>query len=160
MDYVLQNPCPPTCSNALLRYSAPLVAEYILCRLTHMRIFLFGNPDLQMDALPIRVLPQLQKRFPSIQFEVLDPNEEWDVPKHMVIIDTVLGITSVTIFHSLDMFLQTPRVTCHDFDAYTNLLFLKKLGTIDRTTILGVPPSMNPFEAETALSKAIDSFVE
>jgi hypothetical protein len=102
-------------------------------------VYIFGNPDIEMDSLPVRLVPKLKKLFPNITFTVLDPNEEWDVDRDMVIIDIVVGIEKVTIFESLEAFCKTPRVTCHDFDAYTNLQFLKKLGTIDSIYIIGVP---------------------
>ena len=52
---------------------------------------------------------------------------------------TVVGIDKVTVFDDLDTFVQTPKMTCHDFDAYTNLQFLKKLGKIESVYIIGVP---------------------
>jgi hypothetical protein len=107
----------------------------------YMTIFVFGNPDLEMDALPVRLIPALQKEFSDIAFVTLDPNEDWDVPKHMVIIDTVVGIETVMVFHDLSVFSKAPRMTCHDFDAYANLLLLKKIGKITGVTIIGVPVS-------------------
>jgi len=104
-----------------------------------IRVFVFGNPDLEIDSLPVKLLPKLREKFPEITFTILDPNEEWDVERDMIIIDTVVGIEEVTVFESLEAFSKTPRVTCHDFDAYTNLQFLKKLGTIDSTYIIGIP---------------------
>ncbi|KKS29791.1 MAG: hypothetical protein UV60_C0004G0038 [Parcubacteria group bacterium GW2011_GWA2_43_11] len=92
-----------------------------------------------MDSLPIRLLPKLRELFPEVTFIVLDPNEEWGVEKDMIIIDTVIGIEKVTVFENLEAFSKTPRVTCHDFDAYTNLQFLKKLDKIDSTYIIGIP---------------------
>ncbi len=125
-----------------------------------MRIFLFGNPDLDMDALPIRLIPRLQKMFPSVAFISLDPNEEWDVPKHMVIIDTVVGSTEVTVFHDLHAFMQTPRVTCHDFDAYTNLQLLLRIGAIEGVTIIGLPPTLTEDTACSALDVHIKSLLK
>jgi hypothetical protein len=107
---------------------------------TQPRVFLFGNPELPFDSLPLRILPQLRERLPNISFEVLDPNEEWDVPLHMHIVDTVVNLREPTVTHGLDAFLSAPRMTCHDFDAYANLLFLKKLGKLTTITVFGVPP--------------------
>lgn len=120
-------------------------------------VFVFGNPDLEIDSLPVKMLPKLQKAFPEIHFTILDPNEEWDVPKHMVIIDTVIGIKEVTIFQDLSAFIDAPKVTCHDFDAYTNLQFLKKLSKIHSTYIIGIPNGIPETEALLALNKAIKS---
>ncbi|KKS36768.1 MAG: hypothetical protein UU98_C0021G0005 [Parcubacteria group bacterium GW2011_GWD2_42_14] len=110
-----------------------------------------------MDSLPTRLLPKLRELFPEVTFTILDPNEEWEVEKDMIIIDTVVGIEEVTVFESLEAFSKTPRVTCHDFDAYTNLQFLKKLGTIDSTYIIGIPVGMPIVRLIPKLTKAIQS---
>lgn len=121
-------------------------------------IYVFGNTNLEIDSLPIRLAPKLRKTFPNITFTILDPNEEWVVPKRMIIIDTVVGITEPTVFEDLDIFMKTPRVTCHDFDAYTNLQFLKKLGKIESVFIIGLPPGISEDSAMQALTKTITSF--
>ena len=55
-----------------------------------MTIYIFGNPDLQFDSLPIKILPKLQKKFPAIKFKIKDPNEEWaNNGKCLYIIDTI-----------------------------------------------------------------------
>lgn len=111
------------------------------------KIFVFGNFDLKEDNLPLRILPQLQDKFPEINFEVKDPNEEWEVPEELVILDTTIGIKEVTIFESLEKFSKTPRVGMHDFDALTNLRFLQKLGKIKKVKIIAVPPNISETEA-------------
>lgn len=113
-----------------------------------MRVFVFGNPDIEIDSLPVRLLPRLKEQFPEWEFVMLDPNEDWNVPKHMVIVDTVVNIDEPRVFVGLEQFMRAPRLTCHDFDAYANLQLLKKLGHIDDTTILGLPPSYNPDAAQ------------
>src|SRR3989338_8707865 len=55
-----------------------------------MTVFVFGNAALEQDSLPLCILPELQKKFPQIEFRALDPNEEWDAPKEMIVIDTVM----------------------------------------------------------------------
>jgi hypothetical protein len=117
-----------------------------------MTVYVFGNPDLAMDALPLRLIPALQKEFPGTTFVALDPNEDWDVPSHMLILDTVVGISAVTVFTDLSAFVQAPRLTCHDFDAYANLLLMKKLGKIDKVTIVGVPAGAS----EEVLPEVVD----
>jgi len=123
----------------------------------HQHIFVFGNPDISNDALPLQLLPTLQARFPDVIFRVLDPNEEWDVPTHMIVLDTVINLDTVTTFQSLDVFMTAPRMTCHDFDAYANLMLLKKLGIISGVTVIGLPP--HPFERfdTTPLFEALES---
>jgi Ni,Fe-hydrogenase maturation factor len=38
-------------------------------------IYVFGNPLLDFDNLPIKLVPELQKQFPDINFIIQDPNE-------------------------------------------------------------------------------------
>lgn len=112
-----------------------------------MIIFVFGNPDVSEDALPLKILPRLRERFSDIHFISIDPNEEWDVPEEMVVIDTVMGIEKVTIFHDLAKFVSAPRVTMHDFDALAQLRYLQKLGKIKKVTVIGVPSALSENEA-------------
>ena len=120
-----------------------------------MQIFVFGNPDLEIDALPVRMIPALQKIFPNVTFTTLDPNEEWEVPEHMLIIDTVVNISELTTFTDLNAFMDAPRMTCHDFDAYSNLMFMKKLGKIQGATIIGIPPGKKEDEVLPGLIQTL-----
>lgn len=108
-----------------------------------MVIFVFGNSDMPEDALPLKILPQLRERFPDIQFNAVDPNEEWDIPEEVVGIDTVMGIDAVQVFDNLERFVSAPRVTMHDFDALAQLRYLQKLGKIKKVAIIGVPPMIS-----------------
>ena len=105
-----------------------------------MKVFVFGNADLDFDSLPLRLLPELKKQLPEIDFEIKDPNEDWGVADdELTIIDTVLGIDKPKIFESLENFSAPPRVSAHDFDAYTNLKYLQKLGKIKKIQITELP---------------------
>ena len=139
------------------------VFAHKVCIIEVMNIYAFGNPDVEMDSLPLRLLPALQRDFPAITFTVEDPNEEWDIridamngsKIELIILDTAVGIGEVTIFNSLESFAAVPRIGMHDFDALTNLRFMKKLGKIDKVTIIAVPPEMDEKAALEAVSKAI-----
>ncbi|MGC9968502.1 MAG: hypothetical protein ABSC29_02105 [Minisyncoccia bacterium] len=124
-----------------------------------MIVYVFGNPDLPADSLPLRILPELQKRFPQVQFEVKDPNEEWDVPEELTIIDTVEGINEVTVFDDLAKFAAVPRVTMHDFDALTNLRYLQKLGKFKKIKIIGVPGAMDEAGALQKIIILLEKFL-
>ncbi|MEI6238648.1 MAG: hypothetical protein WCP15_03900 [bacterium] len=108
-----------------------------------MIVYVFGNSDLEFDSLPLRILPQLRGLFPDVTFEIKDPNEDWDVPEDLVVLDTAFGINEVMVFDDLDKFEKVPRVSMHDFDAITNLRYLKKIGKIKKIKIIGVPPGMD-----------------
>ncbi len=123
-----------------------------------MTIYVFGNPDLEIDSLPLRILPKLQKRFPDIVFTVLDPNEEWKIPEEMVMIDTVVGIKELTVFNDLKHFTEAPRISVHDFDAFFNLIYLQKLGKLKKIKIFGIPPEMPQISAREELTKVIEKW--
>ena len=105
----------------------------------YMKIYVFGNPEIENDSLPLKILPELQKNFPNIRFEIKDPNEEWELPEELAIIDTVLGIDDIKVFEDLKSFSKSPNVSLHDFDAYSNLRYLEKLGRLKKIKIIGVP---------------------
>lgn len=92
-----------------------------------------------MDSLPVKMVPEFQKVFPEHEFILQDPNEEWDMSEPFWVIDTVVGLTEPKLFDSLDVFVTGPRMSMHDFDALTNLLFLKKLGKLPPIKIIGLP---------------------
>ena len=112
-----------------------------------MTIFIFGNPDLDFDSLPIRILPKLKINFPKVEFVVVDPNEEWNLPENLTVLDTAYGIDQPRVFNDLKNFAQAPRLTMHDFDALSNLRYLQKLGKIKQVKIIGLPPTINEQEA-------------
>jgi Ni,Fe-hydrogenase maturation factor len=122
-------------------------------------IFIFGNPELEMDSLPLKIIPELQRIFPLINFEVKDPNEEWDVPEKLIVIDTAVGLKKVKVFDGLDSFDSSPRLTMHDFDALANLRYLKKLGKLKEVRIIGVPPDMDESETIESVGKIIEGLV-
>ncbi|MEK9175153.1 MAG: hypothetical protein AAB795_01015 [Patescibacteria group bacterium] len=112
-----------------------------------MKVFVFGNWELDFDSTPLKILPELKKMFPKIDFEIKDPNEDWDIPDGLIIIDTVLGIDKITIFDSIKDFSQAPNITMHDFDVYANLKFLDKLDKLKKIKIIGVPSTTSEKEA-------------
>ncbi len=122
-----------------------------------MKIFVFGNADLEEDNLPLRILSQLIEKFPKIQFEVKDPNEEWEIEdeEEINILDTAIGIKEVTVFDSLEKFGKVPRVGMHDFDALTNLRYLQKLGKIKKIKIIAVPQGFGEAEALEEIIKIL-----
>jgi len=111
-----------------------------------MRITVFGNPDLEIDNLPIRILPRLRGAFPDIVFEVEDPNN-LDLPdiapgEEWIILDTVAGIPDVCWLTVEDIAKPMGRLTAHDYDLASYLLLAKKaLGPLP-IRILGIPIGM------------------
>jgi hypothetical protein len=120
-----------------------------------LQIWIFGNPDYQPDALPLQIIPALKRRFPHFNFIVQDPHEEWKLPSPLIMIDTIKGIQSPTIFKSLDTFKDSPRVTLHDFDLITNLRWLAKLNQLPPFIIIGLPMHYSPKAAIAAVTQQL-----
>jgi len=116
-------------------------------------IYLFGNPLLSFDNLPIRLLPDLKKEFPQIDFRVTDPNENIKpIKKELIIIDTVQGINKVMVFNNLDKIQLDKIYSPHDLDLGFNLKLLQKIGELGKVTIFGVPQNI---KEEKALKQLI-----
>lgn len=123
-----------------------------------MEVWVFGNPDLAADALPLRLLPELQRAFPKLRFKQQDPLEEWPTLPRLVIIDTVRGLKRVRAFTTLDDFTAPPHVTMHDFDLATELRLRAKLNQLPPFVILGVPPELNEAEALAQLKPLLQQY--
>ncbi|OGZ06776.1 MAG: hypothetical protein A3C93_02370 [Candidatus Lloydbacteria bacterium RIFCSPHIGHO2_02_FULL_54_17] len=123
------------------------------------QVFVFGNPELPADSLPIRLLPSLRERFSDVSFLFLDPNEEWEPPDPLVVIDTVVGIRDVRIFEGIDVFTAAPTVSMHDFDALFNLRYLAKLGKLGRVIVIGVPPELSADAALPAVVSELEKIL-
>lgn len=120
-----------------------------------MKIYIFGNEDLDYDNLPIRILPNLKKIFPHVSFELKDPNEDLESEEDLTIIDTIHGIDKVTIFYDLSQFKPAPNISIHDFDLYAKLAFMKKLGKLAKVKIIGIPKNISEKEAIQSLKELI-----
>ncbi|MEI8096999.1 MAG: hypothetical protein WCG73_02750 [Candidatus Moraniibacteriota bacterium] len=119
---------------------------------TTKTVFLFGNPDLAFDAVPVELFSPLVEKFPNMHFRVVDPNE-LDLPEdntNLIIIDTVEGLDHPR-FISLDEIAELKvRVTAHDFDLSSYLLLSKKLKKNIGIQIIGIPMS---YEKELAFKE-------
>ena len=120
------------------------------------RILVFGNPLVEEDALPLKLLSRLQKAFPEIEFVEFDPAEnlESEGPE-LLIIDTVHGIAGVSVFDNVDSFQKTKPFSLHDFDLGMTLRLMKKMGTLSKIKIFGVPACYNEKKAFEELKKLL-----
>jgi Ni,Fe-hydrogenase maturation factor len=121
-------------------------------------IHIFGNPLLDFDNLPLKLLPELKKLFPEIIFLVSDPNENLKpVNKELVIIDMVEGIKKVVLINNFEK-IQTSKIySLHDFDLGFNLKLLQKIGKLEKIKIIGVPMKENKKKILGQLEKIIKS---
>jgi hypothetical protein len=111
-----------------------------------MKIYVFGNILVDIDSLPIKLIPLLRKEFPEIEFCELDPSEDFPKEKILNIIDTVLGITKVEVFKDIEKFKLGNLCSLHDFDLGFNLRLMKKFKMIEKVNIIGVPPNIKPHD--------------
>lgn len=119
-------------------------------------IYIFGNPILDFDNLPIRLMPQLAKAFPQLDFILKDPNENLHPDRgELTIIDTVVGPPEVVVLDDIDKIESSPAYSLHDFDLGFNLKLLKKIGHLKKVTIFGVPSKMDQAEALEQLTVLI-----
>ena len=107
-----------------------------------MRIYVFGNPLVKEDSLPLKILPKLKKLSPKIIFEIADPNENFppNGEKNIIILDTVKGIKKPSLLdlNHLERISKTPN-SPHDYDLMFHLQLLKKLKKIEGVKIIGIP---------------------
>ncbi|MFH1047351.1 MAG: hypothetical protein V1738_03540 [Patescibacteria group bacterium] len=120
-----------------------------------MKVLVFGNTTYAPDSLPLEILPQLRLALPQIDFVEADPNEDWEVNGAVTIIDTIINLTEPRQFDSLDIFVDAPNISMHDFDALAQLRLLKKLGTIDQVCIFGLPPNIDAVRAVEWLTQQL-----
>lgn len=109
------------------------------------KAYVFGNPLIKEDSAPLKILPHLKKRFPEIEFAVVDPNENFPPAgeKDLLIIDTVLGINEPKIYSLADLQkIQKSPNSPHDYDLGMHLLLLKKLKKINTVKIIGIPKNL------------------
>lgn len=103
-------------------------------------IYLVGNLLVKEDSLPIRLKPELEAKFPDIEFREYDPTE--DLPEDtedLIIIDTVEGLKEPRVFDDIDVFASQKTYSMHDFDLGWSLKLYKKLRMFKTIKIIGIP---------------------
>ena len=120
-------------------------------------IYVFGNPLVKEDSMPLKLIDRLRKEFPSLLFKEFDTVEDLDLEKELNIIDTVKGIKKVELIEDIDKIITKKIYSMHDFDLGYNLKLLKKMRMIDKVRIFGIPSNMKEKEAMKELCDAIKS---
>jgi len=123
-----------------------------------MKILTFGNPLLEQDSLPLKLLPTLKEQFPQHTFLHIDPTENLEqYGPHLTILDTVKNIDKLTILTSINQLHANKVYSMHDFDLALNLKLLKKLGKIKSVKIIGIPMNTTEEEILPSLIQTIES---
>lgn len=123
-----------------------------------MKISIFGNPDLDQDSLPIRILPKLRIKFPDIEFVQEDPNE-LNLPEasEWLIIDTVVGLDKVQLLRPNEIKnISKSKVSMHDFDLSAHLSWINKIKKGIEIKIIGIPPMISEKLAFSGVVKILN----
>lgn len=118
---------------------------------------MFGNPVVEKDSLPLRLLPKLRKRFPTIQFIEADPTELLDYKGDVWILDAAEGIQEVTILDDLSKLDLPVRFSVHDYDLAMDLAILRKTGKLGKVNIIAVPTGMQQQRAFRGVTQILTS---
>jgi len=104
-----------------------------------MKIFVFGNPDSELDN---RVFDIITK-FSEIDFISVDLNGDLPLSEPLIIMDTIQGIDQVALLSddNIDQIISPPRSSAHDYDLGFQLKYLRKIGKINKFTLIGIPQS-------------------
>lgn len=125
------------------------------------KIFVLGNTLVKQDSLPIKLVSKLEKILPDIDFIPLDPSENLPKEEHLIILDTIINATKVSILTEMDIekILPPPRNSVHDFDLAFQLKLAKKLLHIKKVTIIGIPPFIKEEKAVNDVKKEIEKII-
>ena len=107
-----------------------------------MKIYVFGNPLVKEDAMPLTIISQLRQTYTDIDFITVDPNENFppESEKDLIILDEVKGIKQVTLLDYSDLSsIERSPISPHDYDLLLHLLLLKKMRKINKVKIIGIP---------------------
>jgi Ni,Fe-hydrogenase maturation factor len=120
------------------------------------RILVFGNPLLDEDSLPLRLLPEMRKRMPDMEFVETDPN---DMPQDedLVIIDTAVGIKDVVLIDDIKKLETSDLMSMHEMDLGQTLTLMQAAGLLKEVKIIAVPMGMSPSEALDKTEKMLRS---
>lgn len=122
-------------------------------------IYVFGNPLVKEDSIPLKLIDKLRKEFPSIEFKEFDTVEDL-TERELNIIDTVKGIKKVELIENIDKIVTDKIYSMHDFDLGYNLKLLKKMKMIDKIRIFGIPMEISEKKALLELSNLISKVLE
>lgn len=113
-----------------------------------MKVLVFGNPLVKEDSLALRLIPELNKLIPNVEFIEIEPTEGLEkFGKDLIILDVVEGIDEIVIIEDFEQLGLSQVYSMHDFDLAYNLKLLKKIGKIDTIKIIGIPMDMKEDEA-------------
>jgi len=121
-----------------------------------MKIYVFGNNDLEIDNSAIKLSKILSDHFKDIEFIYINdinsfsPNEK--VP---ILLDSASNISKVIVIESTDKLQTNMNTSNHDFDLAMTLKLLLKLHKIEGFKAICIPQTLS--EQDLLDSKSIIS---
>ncbi len=108
-----------------------------------MKVYVFGNPDVEMDNAAIKVAKELEGKVKNMELVFVNPNEDLPFAEEdeVVVMDVVEGIDKVILFseRDVDKLVLSQRSTVHDYDLGFQIRYLRKLGKLGKVKIVGIP---------------------
>ncbi|MBI3887981.1 hypothetical protein HY310_02840 [Candidatus Microgenomates bacterium] len=124
-----------------------------------MTVYVFGNEDVNNDCQALHAANFLKGKIVGVNFKVLNPNDDIFFDEiNPVILDTVWGIRQIRVIRDIGKIQKTKSTTVHDFDLGFQLRYLKKLGKINKVTIIGIPAAaedINYLRIQSILRKLV-----
>ena len=123
-----------------------------------MKVSVFGNPDVKIDSLVVKLVPKLQKKFSELEIRVEDPSEGLKPPEKgmWVILDVAKGVDRIRVFEDLDKLVTEKWVSLHDYDVSMELKLLKRIGKVKEIKIVAVPMEMDKKKALEEITKILE----
>ena len=112
-----------------------------------MKIYVFGNNDLEIDNSAIKLSKILSDHFKDIEFIYINdinsfsPNEK--VP---ILLDSASNISKVIVIESTDKLQTNMNTSNHDFDLAMTLKLLLKLHKIDGFKAICIPQTLGDID--------------
>ena len=118
-----------------------------------MKIYVFGNNDLDIDKSAIKLSKILSDHFKDIEFTYINdinsfsPNEK--VP---ILLDTASNISEVIVIESTDKLQTNMNTSNHDFDLSMTLKLLLKLHKIDGFKAICIPQTLTDKDISNSIN--------
>jgi len=122
------------------------------------KILVFGNPLVEKDSIPLKLLEKLRKEFPDIQFKEFDTVEDLqNEGRNLIILDAVERIDRVKIIKNIEDLATKKICSLHDFDLAYSLKLMKKMNKINNVLIIGIPMKIKIQDAFDQVKSVIKS---
>jgi hypothetical protein len=103
------------------------------------KIYVCGNSLVPEDSSAIRILHDLGRLLPEIEFIPFDPTENFPEGDPVYFLDTVINAKDISVIEDISTLEDSPRNSVHDYDLGMQLKLLGKIGKLPKVIIFGVP---------------------